>query len=152
MVHIENEQGVCVARLIPRVSVEDVHSIINKAQSDKAIGVVVDMKNLDVLTSLVTGLLIALYKDLKEIELGFGVLNLGPEGREQLEFSQLNRLFPYFDTLSESIRYFKGNKESLTLHLTSATMERLRKLAQAENNSVEQTAIDLLKSALDQMS
>ena len=103
MISTDMQGTVCVVRFLNNFTLDDVHEVIEDVESSHAQGAILDMEQMDVLTSSAIGLLIALFNNLSEIKIKVGVSCLNENNRHLFALSKLDTLFSLFDTVEEGI-------------------------------------------------
>ncbi|MBF0238758.1 MAG: STAS domain-containing protein [SAR324 cluster bacterium] len=103
MIEVEHEGIVCKIVVLDHFSLDDVHDVIEDVESAHARKVLIDLSQIEVMTSSNIGLLVAMYNNLKEINVGMSLCNLTAKNRHLVSIAKLDTLFSVFDTVDAGV-------------------------------------------------
>ncbi len=106
MLEINVQQNALVAKIIPPFNMDDIHEVIEQveeAEEQEVKSVILDMESVGMMTSSMIGLLVALYKNLLEIQVNLGLSGLIEENATTLNMAGLGKILPHFSDVASGI-------------------------------------------------
>ncbi len=102
---VEHAQGVVIIRLQGRLDQAgcDILAQVIDRHASKQAHIVLDMRNVDYLSSSTIGLLVQIARDTPPGELRLALAAVQPHVKESIELSHLKKLFPIFNSIEEAL-------------------------------------------------
>ena len=102
---VEHAQGVVIIRLQGRLDQAgcDILAQVIDRHASKQAHIVLDMRDVDYLSSSTIGLLVQIARDTPPAELRLALAAVQPHVRESIELSNLKKLFPIFNSIEEAL-------------------------------------------------
>jgi len=102
---VEHAQGVVIIRLQGRLDQSgcDILAQVIDRHASKQAHIVLDMRDVDYLSSSTIGLLVQIARDTPPAELRLALAAVQPHVRESIEISNLKKLFPIYASIEEAL-------------------------------------------------
>ena len=102
---VEHAQGVVIIRLQGRLDQSgcDILAQVIDRHASKQAHIVLDMRDVDYLSSSTIGLLVQIARDTPPAELRLALAAVQPHVRESIELSNLKKLFPIYKSIEEAL-------------------------------------------------
>ena len=102
---VEHAQGVVIIRLQGRLDQSgcDILAQVIDRHASKQAHIVLDMRDVDYLSSSTIGLLVQIARDTPPAELRLALAAVQPHVRESIEISNLKKLFPIYKSIEEAL-------------------------------------------------
>ena len=102
---VEHAQGVVIIRLQGRLDQSgcDILAQVIDRHASKQAHIVLDMRDVDYLSSSTIGLLVQIARDTPPAELRLALAAVQPHVRESIELSNLKKLFPIYTSVEEAL-------------------------------------------------
>ena len=106
MVETRIENNIYIACIESNFTVDDVEDIVEEAESKEAHSVLLDMKNVDYISSSMIGMLSIMAKSLHGMQMNLGVAGLNKGDQDLLKVTALDQIMSVFDNVSSGIALF----------------------------------------------
>lgn len=104
------EQDICIVRVISPFSLDDVHDLIEKVETDCKKKVILDFQEIKLLNSTILGLTAAVFRNLYEMKVPLGIIGVDENNIKLFQISGIGKLVSVYKTKEEALSLLQSFK------------------------------------------
>jgi len=104
MIETRVDQGIYIAKITSHFSIDDVEDIVEEAVNEDYTGVILDMSEVEILTSTLLGFVTKLYKGLSGMQIYLSLSSLKPDHQHTIEVMKLDQVILIFEDIHQAVQ------------------------------------------------